>query len=139
MMSEMEQTADHVLVIGRGHLVADMPMNAFTQRSALSHVRVVSTQAKHLVQHLRDQGGVVTNGTPNELTITGLDVAAVGAIAFEHRILLNELSTQRASLEDAFMEITRDSVQYRAGNTDSQTVNNTNTLAPATVLAGERI
>ena len=137
MMSEMEQTADHVLVIGRGHLVADMPMTAFTQRSSFSHVRVVSTQAKHLVAPLRERGGVVTNGTPNELTITGLDAASVGAIAFEHRILINELSTQRASLEDAFMEITRDSVEYRAGNSGSQPVEHTQ--SPALKLAVERI
>lgn len=137
LMSEMEQTADHVLVIGRGHLVADMPMNAFTQRSTLSHVRVVSTQAKHLVPHLRARGAVVTNGTPNELTITGLDAAAVGAIAFEQRILLNELSTQRASLEDAYMEITRNSVEYRAGNNGSQAVDNNQ--PPAIKLAVEGI
>jgi ABC-2 type transport system ATP-binding protein len=137
MMSEMEQTADHVLVIGRGHLVADMPMNAFTQRSALSHVRVVSTQAKHLVEHLRARGAVVTNGTPNELTVTGLDAATVGAIAFEQRILVNELSTQRASLEDAFMEITRDSVEYRAGSDVSHPV--PNHVPPASQLAVERI
>lgn len=137
LMSEMEQTADHVLVIGRGHLVADMTMTAFTQRSVLSHVRVVSTQAKHLVEHLRARGAVVTNGTPNELTITGLDAAAVGAIAFEHRILINELSTQRASLEDAFMEITRDSVQYRAGTDGSPTTETNRT--PALELAVEGI
>jgi ABC-2 type transport system ATP-binding protein len=89
------------------------------------------------VAHLEAQGGVVTNGTPNELTITGLDAAAVGAIAYEQRILLNELSTQRASLEDAFMEITRDSVEYRAGNNGSQTVQHNQ--SPALELAAERI
>jgi ABC-2 type transport system ATP-binding protein len=58
----------------------------------------------------------VTNGTPNELTVTGLDSPAIGAIAFAQGIALNELSTQRASLETAFMELTRDSVEYRAEN-----------------------
>jgi ABC-2 type transport system ATP-binding protein len=114
LMSEMEQTADHVLVIGRGHLVADMTMVAFTQRSAHSHVRVVATQAHDLVTHLKARGAAVSNGTPNELMVTGLDAATVGAIAFEQGILLTELSSQRASLEDAFMEMTRDSVEYRA-------------------------
>jgi ABC-2 type transport system ATP-binding protein len=114
LMSEMEQTADHVLVIGRGHLVADMTMAAFTQRSAHSHVRVVSTQAHELVTHLEARGAGVTNGTPNELMVTGLDTATVSAIAFEQGILLTELASQRASLEDAFMEMTRDSVEYRA-------------------------
>lgn len=136
MMSEMEQTADQVLVIGRGHLVADMTMDAFTQRSAHSHVKVVSTQAHELVTHLRARGAVVANGTPNELTVTGLDAATVGAIAFEQGILLNELSSQRASLEDAFMEMTRDSVEYRAGSGLSRDV--TNHQLPTRELAGER-
>lgn len=114
MMSEMEQTADHVLVIGRGRLVADMPMAEFTQRSTHSHVKIVSLRAHDLIPHLEAKGAQVTNGTVHELTVTGLDAPAIGAIAFEQGIPLNELSTQRASLEDAFMEMTRDSVEFRA-------------------------
>ncbi len=114
LMSEMEQTADHVLVIGRGRLVADMPMAEFTQRSAHSHVRIVSLRAHDLVPHLEAQGAVVANGTLHELTATGLDAPAIGAIAFEQGIPLNELSTRRASLEAAFMELTHDSVEFRA-------------------------
>jgi ABC-2 type transport system ATP-binding protein len=137
LMSEMEQTADHVLVIGRGHLVADMPMEAFTQRSTQSHVRVVSPKVHDLIPHLEARSALVTNGTPNELTVTGLDSAAIGAIAFEQRIPLAELSTQRASLEAAFMEMTHDSVQYRAA---SQPAHNVSTLQPASrELAVERI
>ncbi|MDQ3654851.1 MAG: ATP-binding cassette domain-containing protein [Chloroflexota bacterium] len=137
LMSEMEQTADHVLVIGRGHLVADMTMAAFTQRSAHSHVRVVSTQAHELVTHLKARGAAVTNGTSNELMVTGLDTATVGAIAFEQGILLTELASQRASLEDAFMEMTRDSVEYRAGSGRFQ--NATDHQLPTRELAAERI
>jgi len=114
MMSEMEQTADHVLVIGRGHLVADVSMAEFMQRSAHSHVKIVSLRAHDLIPHLEAKGALVTNGTPNELTVTGMDSSAIGAIAFEQGIPLNELSTQRASLEAAFMELTHDSVEYRA-------------------------
>lgn len=114
MMSEMEQTADHVLVIGRGRLVADLSMEEFTQRSAHSHVRIVSSRAHELIPHLQASGALITNGTPNELTVTGLESAAVGAIAFAHGIPLDELSTQRASLEAAFMELTHDSVEFRA-------------------------
>jgi ABC-2 type transport system ATP-binding protein len=137
LMSEMEQTADHVLVIGRGHLVADMPMEAFTQRSTQSHVRVVSPKVHNLVPHLQAMGAVVTNGTPNELTVTGLDSAAIGAIAFEQRVPLAELSTQRASLEAAFMEMTHDSVQYRAG---LQPAHNVSPLQPVSrEFAVERI
>ncbi len=114
IMNEMEQTADHVLVIGRGRLVADLPMAEFTQRSAHSHVKVVSRRAHDLIPHLEANGALVTNGTVNELAVTGLDSTEIGAIAFEQGIPLNELSTERASLEAAFMELTYDSVEFRA-------------------------
>jgi ABC-2 type transport system ATP-binding protein len=116
LMSEMEQTADHVLVIGRGRLIADLSVAEMTQGSAQSHVKVVSPRAHELIPHLEGKGALVANGTENELTVTGLDAPAIGAIAFEHGIPLNELSTQRASLETAFMELTHDSVEYRATN-----------------------
>lgn len=114
LMSEMELTADHVLVIGRGRLVSDLPMAEFTRRSSHSHVRIVSLRAHDLIPYLTAKGATVTNGTPNELTVTGMDAPAIGAIAFEQGIALNELSTQRASLETAFMELTHDSVEFRA-------------------------
>jgi ABC-2 type transport system ATP-binding protein len=114
LMSEMEQTADHALVIGRGKLVADLSMEEMTRQSSQSHVRVVSPRSHELIPHLEAHGAVVSNGTPNELTVTGMESSAIGAIAFAQGIPLNELSTQRASLETAFMELTADSVEYRA-------------------------
>jgi ABC-2 type transport system ATP-binding protein len=113
LMSEMEQTADHVLVIGRGRLVADMPMADFMRRGQ-AEVKIVSRRAHDLVAALTAAGARVANGAPNELTVTGLDASAVGAIAFELGIALDELSTHRPSLEAAFMELTHDSVEYRA-------------------------
>jgi ABC-2 type transport system ATP-binding protein len=137
LMSEMEQTADHVLVIGRGRLVADLTMAQIIEQSTQSHVRVVSRQAHALVPHLEARGAVVTNGTPHTLTVTGLETAAVGAIAFAHGVPLDELSLQRASLEAAFMEMTHDSVEYRA---DVGTAHNVSTFQPSTrELAVERI
>jgi ABC-2 type transport system ATP-binding protein len=121
LMSEMEQTADHVLVIGRGRLIADLSVAEMTQGSTQSHIKVVSPQAQELVTHLEARGARVTNGEVNELIVTGLDAATVGAIAFEHGIPLNELATHRASLEDAFMELTHDSVEYRATNGSTAT------------------
>jgi ABC-2 type transport system ATP-binding protein len=114
LMSEMEQTADHVLVIGRGQLVADLPIDTFVQRSAHSHVRVVTLQANDLVPLLEAKGAHVAAGSGGELVVTGMEASDIGAIAFQHTIPLNELSTQTASLEDAYMELTRESVQYRA-------------------------
>ena len=112
----LDAATDHVLVIGRGRLIADMSVAEITQDSALSHVRVSSPRSYELIPHLEAHGARVTNGTPDELSVTGIDASVVGAIAFEHGIPLTELSTQRASLEDAFMELTRDSVEFRAGN-----------------------
>jgi ABC-2 type transport system ATP-binding protein len=116
LMSEMEQTADHVLVIGRGRLIADLPVTEITQRSTRSHVRVVSPRVVELIPHLEARGATVTNGIPGELTIAGVDAATIGSVAFDLGVPLNELSTQRASLEAAFMELTHDSVEYRAAN-----------------------
>lgn len=114
LMSEMEQTADHVLVIGRGRLVADLSMAEFTRRSTHNHVRVVAARAHELIAGLQALGAQVSNGTPNTLTVTGLEAGAIGALAFERGIALDELTNQRASLETAFMELTRDSVEFRA-------------------------
>jgi ABC-2 type transport system ATP-binding protein len=129
IMNEMEQTADHVLVIGRGRLVADLSMDEITQRSVQSHVRVVSSRSHDLIPHLEAQGARVTNGIPDQLTVSGLDSASIGAIAFEHGIPLNELSTQRASLESAYMELTNDSVEFRADNSSTTDVSNLQIIA----------
>lgn len=129
LMSEMEQTADHVLVIGRGRLVADLSMDDMIRRSTQSHVRVVSPRAHDLIPHLEAKGAVVTNGIVNQLTVAGLDTSAIGAIAFEHGIPLNELSTQRASLESAYMELTNDSVEFRADSSSTTDVSNLQVVA----------
>jgi ABC-2 type transport system ATP-binding protein len=117
LMSEMEQTADHVLVIGRGKLIADMPVAEITGRSAQSHVKVVSPAAGQLAPLLASAGAEVANGNENELMITGLDAAAIGETAASNGIVLHELSPRRASLEAAFMELTHDAVEYRADGT----------------------
>jgi ABC-2 type transport system ATP-binding protein len=135
LMSEMEQTADHVLVIGRGRLVADLSMEEVIRRSAQSHVRVVSQQAHDLIPHLEARGALVTNGIEHQLIVSGLDTAEIGAIAFELGIPLNELSTQRASLETAYMELTHDSVEFRADS--GSTHNGLNVQQPTRDFAGE--
>ena len=112
LMSEMEETADHVIVIGRGKLIADTSIADFTRHSSSSHVRVVSPQAAELVPLLRDAGAtVVTEGSA--LIVTGMETPQIGYLAAEHRIEIHELSLRRASLETAFMELTEDSVEYQ--------------------------
>jgi len=114
LMSEMEETADHIIVIGRGRLIADASIAEFTQHSAASHVRVVSPQAMELAPLLTQAGATVTRGE-GALTVTGMDAGRIGSLAAEHRIELHELTSRRASLETAFMELTQQSQEYQAG------------------------
>jgi ABC-2 type transport system ATP-binding protein len=101
-------------VIGRGRLIADASIAEFTQRSAASHVRVVSPQAKELAPLLTRAGATVTHGE-GALTVTGIDAGRIGRLAAQYRIELHELTSRRASLETAFMELTEGSQQYQAG------------------------
>jgi ABC-2 type transport system ATP-binding protein len=124
LMSEMEETADHVIVIGRGRLIADTSIAEFTQGSSGSHVRVVAPRAAELLPLLEREGATVTN-SEGALTVTGMEALRVGSIAAAHGIELHELSTRRASLEAAFMELTRDSVQYQGGTPEAAAVTHT--------------
>jgi ABC-2 type transport system ATP-binding protein len=113
LMNEMEETAEHVVVIGRGELIADMPIAEFTRRDSHSHVHVVSPHADRLATVLAGKGGEVTRGADGSLDVTGLDSATIGDLALEHRLGVHELTPVRASLEAAFMDMTRGSVEYR--------------------------
>ncbi len=115
LMSEMEDTAEHVLVIGRGKLIADMSIREFIQMSSRNHVRVVSPAAAVLADHLRSGGAAVVTEEDGGLVVTQMEAPQVGEIAAANSIVLHELSPQRASLESAFIELTRDSVEYHAG------------------------
>jgi ABC-2 type transport system ATP-binding protein len=112
-MSEMEKTADHVLVIGRGRLIADASIAEFTALAG-GTVRVVSPEASRLAPLLTDAGAVVTPAADGGLVVSGLDSAAIGDLAAPAGIPLHELTPNRASLEEAFMELTHDSVEYRS-------------------------
>jgi ABC-2 type transport system ATP-binding protein len=114
LMSEMEDTADHVLVIGQGRLVADSPVADFIQASAQSYVRVCSPHATDLVPLLRRAGGTVDVEPDGALAVYRMDCAHIGDLAGDAGLRLHELSPRRASLEAAFMELTNDAVQYRA-------------------------
>ena len=113
LMSEMEETADHILVISHGRLIADTSIAEFTQRSASSHVRVVSPQADGLAPLLERAGAIVTK-SDGALTVTGIEATRIGALALEHRFELHELTPRRATLETAFMELTQGSLEYQA-------------------------
>ena len=115
LMSEMERTADHVIVIGKGKLVADTSMQEFMLRASGSLVRVTSPQAAQFGPQLAQNGATVNPGTePNTLLVAGMDAAQVGDLAATNRVVLHELSVQRGSLEQAFMDLTKDSVEYQS-------------------------
>ena len=118
LMSEMALTADHLLVIGKGRLIADTSADEFVRSSSQQSVHVRSPRAAELAARCREAGATVAGpgaGTgPYVIEITGMDSAEVGRLAAAHGIALVELTPIRASLEEAFMELTRDSVEYQA-------------------------
>jgi len=114
LMSEMAVTADHLIVIGRGRLIADTNMREFLARSSNAYVQVRSPQAADLAVALCARGAVVHKNGDGSLAVTGLDTADVGDIAQEHRVAVHELALHEPSLEAAYMELTHDVVDYRA-------------------------
>jgi len=118
LMSEMENTADHLIVIGRGQLLADCTMDEFIARSSGQTVRVATPQPDLLVKAVAEAGGSAVNGADGTLIVSGLVAAQVGDLAFEHGVRLHELTVVRASLEAAFMELTADSVEYRGAESE---------------------
>jgi len=119
LMSEMAQTADHVIVVGGGRLLRDQPMSEFIADAATDVVRVRSPQAGELAGLL--QRTAVVRPVAGGLEIEGLSSDEVGIAAAGAGITLLELSTQGASLEEAYMALTEDAVTYHAGSTTHPT------------------
>ncbi|MEW2497673.1 ATP-binding cassette domain-containing protein [Streptomyces nodosus] len=114
LMSEMALTAEHLIVIGRGRLIADTSVAEFIARAARDVVRVRSDEADRMRGLLTGPDVVVTAQEPGVLQVTGLSSERIGRIAALHGVALAELTPQQASLEEAFMELTRDSLEYQA-------------------------
>jgi ABC-2 type transport system ATP-binding protein len=114
LMSEMENTADHLIVIGRGRLIADCSVGEFIERNSVQAVRVRTPQADELVAAIRRAGGQVA-AAGEAIVINGLAADKVGDLAYGNGIRLHELALAQASLEEAFMELTAASVEFRAG------------------------
>jgi ABC-2 type transport system ATP-binding protein len=113
LMSEMALTADHVVVIGRGRLMAAMSVDELTAQSARRFVRVRSPQLDQLRKVLEASGAVTVLEDDGSLSVQGLGAAAVGDLAAAIPVVLHELAPQSASLEEAFMDLTEASVEYR--------------------------
>ena len=114
LMSEMALTADRLIVIGRGRLLADASVADVIAASSANHVRVVSPDADALRILIEGAGGSVSLDGANVLNVTGLECREVGVLAAQGGLTLYELSPQDASLEEAFMEMTRDSAEFHA-------------------------
>ncbi|MEU0368985.1 ATP-binding cassette domain-containing protein [Streptomyces sp. NPDC006283] len=118
LMSEMQNTAEHLIVIGRGELIADESVTEFAARGTRRSVTVRTPDATALAAVLKAEGASLQqdgSGAEEPLTVSGLSAARIGELAFHHRIVLLELATRTSSLEEAFMELTADSVEYLAG------------------------
>jgi ABC-2 type transport system ATP-binding protein len=114
LMSEMENTADHLIVIGRGKLVADCTVQEFIDNNSELSIRVRTPQLEQLGALLSEKGGTVRADGEGVLLVTKLGMTEIGDLAFDNQIRVHELSPIQASLEQAFMELTKDSVEYHA-------------------------
>jgi ABC-2 type transport system ATP-binding protein len=114
LMSEMALTADHLIVIGRGRLIVDASVEEVVRRASGKLVRVRSPQADRLRELVAGPGVAVTDGGSGVLEISGLTAEQLGDAAAANAIVLHELTPLQVSLEEAFMDLTREEVEYRA-------------------------
>jgi ABC-2 type transport system ATP-binding protein len=114
LMSEMALTADRLIVIGRGRLIADTTVAEFTARAGDGRVVVRSPEATALAEVLAGPGVFVEPVSPGVLSVRGLTTDQIGAIACTHGIPVHELSASQNSLEEAFMALTADAMEYQA-------------------------
>jgi ABC-2 type transport system ATP-binding protein len=113
LMSEMENTADHLIVIGRGELIADCPMAEFTAGGATRATVVKTPDGARLAEAVATAGGTIERHD-DEFMVNGLAPERIGELALANGIVLWYLAPSRVSLEEAFMELTADSVEYQA-------------------------
>jgi ABC-2 type transport system ATP-binding protein len=127
LMSEMAVTADHLIVIGRGRIIADAPIQEIINGKGQSRARVRTDQPEHLMNILAGEGVSIQVQEPELLEITGLDPRRIARMALDNRVMIYELTPLQASLEEAYMELTKDEVEYHSLITSG---------APAPVQAG---
>jgi ABC-2 type transport system ATP-binding protein len=114
LMSEMALTADHLVVIGQGRLLADTSMADFIARNSKSYVRIRTPQRELLLDVLHTAGVTAVESGNGTLEVDGGKAEQIGELAARHGVVLHELSPQQASLEEAFMQLTAESVEYHA-------------------------
>ena len=112
-------TADHLIVVGRGRLLRDLSLADFIAVAGGESVRVRSPETAELIEVLRGRDVAITASGPGELSVRGLGSEEIGRRAAAASLVLYELTPVRTSLEAAYMEITKESVEYRAGSAAS--------------------
>jgi len=112
LLAEMALMADHLVVIGRGRLITDEPTARFVERNSRTRVVVRSPQAERLAGLLEAEGAEVERDSDGTLAVTGVERADIGELAFSNAIVLHELSTRRATLEQAFLDATAGSLEF---------------------------
>ncbi|HWF72239.1 MAG TPA: hypothetical protein VG186_02775, partial [Solirubrobacteraceae bacterium] len=114
LMSEMAVTADHLVIIGRGRLIRDVGLAEFVDEWSGNVVRVRSPEAAQLREAILGPDIRVSSDEPGLLEVQGLTAEEIGDTAARHGFVLYELTPEKTSLEEAFMELTRDEIEYRA-------------------------
>ena len=123
LMSEMAQTASRLIVIGRGRLIADTTVDEFVANASSSAVTVRTSEPAQLRDLLLGPDSTVSSANPGTLLIHGRTAEEIGTVAWRAHLPIFELTVQHASLEEAFMKMTHDSVEYRStDNADSVAV-----------------
>ncbi len=132
LMSEMALTADHIIVLGRGRVIADAAVADIIASAGHHTVRVRTPHAAALASLLAQADVTITNTEQNVLEISGLPASDIGDRAAAAHISLHELVAVNASLEDAYMKLTQNEVEYRTGDASARTDVSTHTDAEAT-------
>ena len=115
LMSELQDTADHLVVVGRGRVIADASVAALVESASDGRVEVRTTARTEAMTVLAHAGATVAASGPDVLAVSGLSAEKIVAALTESRVPFGEVSAHRATLEEAYMELTRDSVEFRAG------------------------
>ncbi|QNE16236.1 ABC transporter ATP-binding protein [Pseudarthrobacter sp. NBSH8] len=132
LMSEMAQTADHLIVIGRGKIIADAPVQDIIAGTRQVKTLVRTSAATQLSALLSGDGVTVDQGQPETLEVTGLDARQIAQVALDNRVLVYELTPQQSSLEDAYFDLTKDEVEYHSHLTGGPGSESAPETAPAT-------
>jgi ABC-2 type transport system ATP-binding protein len=119
LMSEMAKTADHLIVLGRGKVIADAPIQEVIDRASLGTVRVRTPEADTLARLLQAANATVNPAEPGVLEVVGRPSEDIGQIAASAGIVLHQLTSLESSLEDAYLQLTADAVEYHSAALDA--------------------